>query len=282
MEKERTKPTYQKLVHGYVGFLTGTGKSLSTIGSYKTDLALLEAYLQEKKKSFYALNEQDFRHYQIWLEKKGFKTNTRRRKILSAKSLVKYAVSRKKLAPSKIFYVKAPDRLERLPWIPSPEEFLKIQAFLPVRSRLEKRNRLLFQLLAETGILVAELCQLKWDDWNGKTLQVAGKKPRSLPLGPKTQALLKSWKKESSGKFLFPGFNRHGITSEKMTPRGVELFFRQLAQKSGHRTLHPKTLRHFAVAQWLRKDIAETEIQNRLGVHSSYSFHAYRKHLETR
>ncbi len=282
MEKERTKPSFAKLVHGYVGFLTGTGKSLATIGSYKTDLALLEAYLQQRKKDFYALNEKDFSHYQIWLEKKGFKTNTRRRKILSAKSLVKYAVSRKKLSPSKIQFVQAPDRLERLPWIPTPEEFLQIQAHLRAENILQKRNRLLFLLLAETGILVAELCQLRWVDWQGKSLQIEGKKSRQIPLSPKLQALLKSWQKENSGKFLFPGFNRHGITSEKMTPRGVELFFRQLGAKANFTALHPKTLRHFAVAQWLRKNLPETEIQKRLGVHKAYSFHAYRKHLETR
>jgi site-specific recombinase XerD len=282
MEKECTKPSYAKLVHGYVGFLTGTGKSLSTIGSYKSDLALLEAYLQQKKKSFYELNEKDFSHYQIWLEKKGFKTNTRRRKLLSAKSLVKYAVSRKKLSPSKIQFVKTPERMERLPWIPSPEEWGKIASELNSNSILGKRNRLAFHLFAETGILVAELCALRWDQWNGKTLSVEGKKPRTLPLSSKVNAFLKDWKKEAKGKYLFPGFNRHGITSEKMTPRGIELLFRQIAAKTKHTQLHPKTLRHYAIASWLRKNVSETEIQKRLGVHKQYSLNAYRKHIEVR
>jgi hypothetical protein len=66
-----------------------------------------------------------------------------------------------------------------------------------------------------------------------------------------------------------------------MTPRGVELFFRHLAKQSGFRSLKPKTLRHFAIASWLRAGIAETEIHRRLGVHPSYSLHAYQKHIAT-
>jgi site-specific recombinase XerD len=40
------KPKYAALVKGYMGFLTGTGKSLSTISSYKSDLELFEKFLR--------------------------------------------------------------------------------------------------------------------------------------------------------------------------------------------------------------------------------------------
>lgn len=273
-------PSFQKLLKGYVGFLTGTGKSISTISSYKGDLGLLEAYLQEKKKTFYSLNQKDFSTYQIWLEKQGFKTNTRRRKILSAKALVKYAVSRKKMPASTVQFVKAPDRLERLPWIPLPADWEKIRAQFSVKTPLGLRNALVVQLLADTGLTVAELCELRWESLKGDSLEVGGKKPRSLKVTP--TAWLAEWRTLHNGKFLFPGFNRHGVTSERMTPRGVELYFKVLAKNSGFRQLKPKTLRHFAIASWLRENIAEAEIQRRLGVHPNYSLDAYRKHLETR
>lgn len=278
---ERTKPKYISLVKGYVGFLTGTGKSLSTISSYKGDLELFEKFLREKKRDFYRLTPRDFEAYQYWLEKNGLKTNTRRRKILSAKSLVKYAVSRKKLAPSAVQYVKAPERLERLPWIPTSAEFSQVVAGIDNKTVVGLRNFLVTQILAETGLTVAELCALRWDQVHEDFISLENtKRPRKLHLSANTAAQLQEWRKKSSGKHLFPGFNRHGITSEKMTPRGVELSFRKIAKNTGFKWLKPKTLRHYCVVEWLKAGVAEAEIQQRLGVHPNYSLAAYRKVLQ--
>ena len=277
-----SKPSYVKLVQGYMGFLTGTGKSLSTISSYKGDLSLFESFLKERKKDFYRLAPRDFEAFEYWMEKQGLRINTRRRKILSAKALVKYAVSRKKVAPSEVQYVKAPERLERLPWIPLPKDWEKIQAALSQKTPLALRNTLVVHLLVETGMTVAELCGLRWDQWDGASVSLEGKRPRSISVSGPVREWMKEWREKNSGKHLFPGFNRHGVTSEKMTPRGVELYFRALARNTGLKNLKPKTLRHYAVVQWLSEDLPESEIQRRLGVHSSYSFESYKKHLENR
>lgn len=280
-QKERAKPSYPKLVQGFVGFLTGTGKSLSTIGSYRGDLGLFEDFLQQRKKDFYSLSEKDFSTYQIWLEAQGLKTNTRRRKILSAKALVRYAVSRKKMPATKIQFVKAPDRLERLPWIPLPADWEKVSSALSEKSPLGLRNSVAAHLLVETGITVAELCSLRWEQIAKGKVTLEGKKPRAIPISRELDRSLAGWRKHNKGKHLFPGFNRHGPTSERMSSRGVELFFRNLSKASGYPSLKPKTLRHLAIANWLRANMAETEIQRRLGVHPNYSLDAYRKHLET-
>jgi integrase len=244
-------------------------------------LGLFEEFLQERKKDCYALSEKDFSTYQYWLEKQGLKINTRRRKILSAKALVKYAVSRKKMPATKIQFVKAPDRLERLPWIPLPADWSKISSHLSEKTPLGLRNLVASHLLVETGMTVAELCALRWDQIQKAKVTLEGKKPRSISLSPELAQWLSNWRKLNKGKHLFPGFNRHGPTSERMSSRGVELFFRQLSKTSGYPSLKPKTLRHLAIANWLRENMAETEIQRRLGVHPSYSLDAYRKHLET-
>lgn len=279
----RVKASYAMLVKGYMGFLTGTGKSISTISSYRGDLDLFEKFLNERKRDFYKLIPRDFDTYQTWLERQGLKMNTRRRKILSAKALVKYAVSRKKVAQSAILFVKVPDRLERLPWIPIAEEFAHVLSVIETRSLTGLRNWLVAQLLAETGLTVAELCGLRWDQIGDETISLdTGKHPRTLRILADTDLRLREWKLRNPGKHLFPGFNRHGITSEKMTPRGVELFFRKIAKATGFRALKPKTLRHYCVVEWLRAGVAEIEIQRRLGVHPNYSFQQYRKVLEQR
>lgn len=288
--KERTRPqrasvksNYASLVKGYMGFLTGTGKSISTISSYRGDLDLFEKFLHERKRDFYKLIPRDFDTYQAWLERQGLKTNTRRRKVLSAKALVKYAVSRKKVAQSAILFVKAPDRLERLPWIPTPDEYSQILSVVETRSLTGLRNWLVVQLLAETGLTLAELCALRWDQIGDETITLdTGKRPRKIRIQADSDLRLREWKLRNPGKHLFPGFNRHGITSEKMTPRGVELFFRKIARATGFRNLKPKTLRHFCVVEWLRAGVADAEIHRRLGVHPNYSLLQYRKVLEQR
>lgn len=290
MKSAAKQPSYSKLVKGYMGFLTGRGKSLSTISSYRGDLDLFEKFLAERKRDFYDLLPRDFETYQNWLERQGLKTNTRRRKVLSAKALVKYAVSRKKIsAPnqSAILYVKAPERLERLPWIPTAEEFAHTLSVVETKSLTGLRNWLVVQLLAETGLSVAELCALRWDQIGDEQLTIdTGKRPRKLRLCANTDLHLREWKERlergGAGKHLFPGFNRHGITSEKMTPRGVELFFRKIAKATGFRHLKPKTLRHYCIVEWLRAGLAEAEVLRRLGVHPNYPLAPYKKVLETR
>jgi len=211
--------------------------------------------------------------------------------VLSAKALVKYAVSRKKLQPGHaVQFVKTPERLERLPWIPSPGDFEKILGSVNTQTQTGLRNWLVVSLLAETGMTIPELCGLRWDACGEGFVSVEGKRPRRLAISAFAATRLLDWRSKISapssssslraGKYLFPGFNRHGITSEKMTPRGVELFFRHLTKASGFRLLKPKTLRHYCIVDWLRQGVAESEIQKRLGVHAYYSLAEYKKVLE--
>ena len=173
------------------------------------------------------------------------------------------------------------DRLERLPWIPKPHEFSRVLEKVNTSTLTGLRNWLVVRLLAETGASLAELCRLRWENCEGRMLSLEEeKKPRKIRLSEETALRMEEWRKKNPGKHVFPGFNRHGITSEKMTPRGVELFFRFLAKSSGYRLLKPKTLRHYCIVDWLRSGIAEKEVLQRLGVHPNYSLALYRKVLE--
>ena len=274
------KLSFLQITKSYFGFLTGTGKSIATIGSYKGDLSLFESFLREKELNFFHIQPRHFKTYLVWLEKQGLKTNTKRRKLITAKSLVRYAVSRKKIPASALPLFPMPDRLERLPWVPQFSDWEKILEALPADTNLQIRNRLIVLLLGETGLPVAEICRLRWDQWKDTSFAVEGKYPRSVNVSVQVQALMKKWRSLHTGKHLFPGYNRHGISSEKMTPRGVELFFRHLSKKTGYRALKPKTLRHFAVAQWIREGKSDGEVQKLLGVSKTYSLQPYKKFVE--
>lgn len=270
---------FERILRGYLGFLEGTGKSRLTISSYRGDLEVFRRFLTEEKIAWDELSQADLDRYQHFLERLGLKTNTRRRKLITARSLLHYAFTRKKINSSPAHFLKPPERLERLPWIPSPETYAGILKFMPVKTPYLLRNRLLVEVIAETALSVSELCSLEWQDLSQDFLQVPGKRARKLKLSPELCRRLDSWRAVHSGRFLFPGYNRHGLASERMSPRGVELLFRSLAKRLELPDLHPKTLRHFAILEWLRGGVAPEEVQRRLGVANTYPLEPYRQHL---
>jgi integrase/recombinase XerD len=186
---------------------------------------------------------------------------------------------RKKLRLSPAQFVRAPERIERLPWIPAKPQITTVLESLPKDTATAKRNYILVQMILETGLSVAELCSLQWEDLQGTKIQVLGKRARELKLSKELTGELKVWRKIAKGKFLFPGFNRHGLHTERMTPRGVELVFHSLAKQFALKDMKPKTLRHYAILRWLESEMKEAEILRRLGVNPAYPLEAYRKFL---
>lgn len=268
---------FTKILRSYLGFLEGTGKSRLTIASYRGDLDVFRAFLEEEKLAFEALNHGDFDRYHDFLIRRGLKTNTRRRKLITARSLCRYALTRKKIDFSPAQFVKPPERMEKLPWIPSAADYEQFLLSLPDASPYMVRNRLLVEMIAEMALSVSELCTLRWQDFEGASVLVPGKRARRLAISRELTEKLAHWQSLNPGQNVFPGYNRHGIATERMSPRGVELLFHNLAKKSGFLEMTPKTLRHFAIVEWLREGVEDKEIQRRLGVSDSYSLQHYRK-----
>ncbi|NUM89277.1 MAG: tyrosine-type recombinase/integrase [Bdellovibrionales bacterium] len=278
MMANRTKPSVEKLIRGYLGFCEGRGKAALTISSYGSDLHQFKNWLEERGLDFYSLRAKDFDLYLSDLRKEGKRVNTQRRKLLSARALYRYAFTRKKLDLHPALHVKAPERKERLPWIPNRDEVNRLISRCGGEGALAVRSRLIVRVLCETGMNVSELCSLEWRDCQGDQLTVQGKRKRVLRISQELRDLLAAWRMLHSGKHLFPGFNRFGPTSLRLTNRGVEVLFRRLS--TGLPRLHPKALRHHAVMAWLVEGVADTEIRRRLGVNPLWSLDLYRRALE--
>lgn len=270
---------FEKILKGYMGFLEGTGKSRLTISSYRGDLEVFRKFIQEAGIKFHDLTHEDFDRYHFYLIKKGLKTNTRRRKLITARSLCYYALTRKKIDLSPAQFVRPPDRVEKLPWVPKPEEYREFLKIVPHQTSIGNRNRLLVEMTAETALSISELCSLKWEDLQGTQLKVPGKRSRSLELSQELVNRLLEWKGMNLGKFLFPGYNRHGMATARMSPRGVEMMFRSVQARSNLPEMMPKTLRHYCILEWLKTGVPDKEIQRRLGVSSTYSLHAYKQYI---
>lgn len=269
---------FEQVMKSFLGFLVGTKKSELTVSSYKSDLLVFQEFLRDKKLNFATLSAKDLAGYDYFLTRRGLKANTRRRKLLTAKALYRYALRRKKISESPAQFLKTPARRDNLPWIPSRAEVSKLLA-VPAQSALGRRNKVLFLLLAETGLGLSEACALRWDEWSGAELKVLGKRPRTLKLSTTLQKQLGVWRKDAKGDFIFPGFNRHGFFTKRMTSRGVEMAMQAWAAKLEMPEFKPKSFRHYAILHWLHKDIAEPEILRRLGVRQAYPLQPYREYL---
>ncbi len=269
----------EKIIKSYIGFLEGTGKARLTISSYRGDLDVFREFIREEGVNFFDLRKEDFERYHFFLRQRGLKTNTRRRKLITARSLCRYALTRKKIKSSPAQFIKPPGRFERIPWVPSPEEFAKFHQRIMTNTPIGMRNSIVVGLFAETALSVSELCSLRWEDLDGRDLTVPGKRRRTIRISKTLVEQLQDWRSINDKRFLFPGYNRHGMATERMSSRGVELMFLRMASATGMEKMKPKTLRHFAILTWLRGSITDLEMQRRLGVSTGYSFDAYRKHL---
>ncbi|MFL5814118.1 MAG: tyrosine-type recombinase/integrase, partial [Bdellovibrionia bacterium] len=220
----------------------------------------------------------------------GFKTNTRRRKLLTAHRFVRYLSQRNQLlveAPTKL---PAPHKIERVPFTVSHKLLIETIKTLPVTSVLERRNRALLWVLAETGCQVSEITQLRFEHWsksgsgqNGKAqVVIPGKATRTLAVSSELFAEIEELRAVSNGKSsVFLGFNKHGPLGAPISSRGVELLVRFYSSRLNIPELTPRTFRHSAVVGWFEQGIAQDEIQKRLGLRTAYAFRAYAPLLRT-
>jgi site-specific recombinase XerD len=196
----------------------------------------------------------------------------------------RYLNVRKQMSENIGHHLPTPYKLEKIPNTLDPVELLTAVRALPAESLLERRNRLLLWLLVETGVLVSEVAQLRFEDFEKGSLNVRGKNPRTLKLSP---ALLDELEQvrgvaREGQMYVFLGFNRVGPVSTRISDRGVELLVRAYQARLGARSLTPRLIRHSVAVSWLAQGVASEEVKRRLGLRSDYAFRAYAPILASR
>jgi len=270
----------------FLGYLEGTQKSTNTIKNYRLDiqsfLGFISAQYPGKNIGYKDIGRHDIEEYRKELQKQGLMTNTRRRKLLTVTQFLGYLAKRKKASQSLSQKFAAPHKVEKVPYTLSSEALLLAIHTLPSLTFLEERNRLLLWILAETGCLVSEVSQLRFDQWKLSAKKIAhveffGKSLRSVPVSMELfHAVEKFRKREGSNpQWIFLGFNKFGSLGHPITDRGVELLVKAYAKKLGSEDLTPRTFRHSAVVFWFKQGLKIPEIQARLGLKTPYAFRAY-------
>src|SRR3990167_5407808 len=110
IQMKKNLPTLEKLMKSYLGFLQGTGKAFLTVSSYRGDLEVFKNFLMKYSLDFYEIKARDFAIYEQFLRNEGMRTNTRRRKLITAKALYRYAFTRKYITSSPAKFLKTPQR----------------------------------------------------------------------------------------------------------------------------------------------------------------------------
>jgi integrase/recombinase XerD len=292
---KRTKPrrkvralTFPYAMRSFVGYLEGTRKAEHTIKNYRLDLLAFEKFLArapggKRPLPLTSVGHRELDLYHAHLRSEGFKTNTRRRKLMTVRKFMGYLAGRKKVGADLGRQLRAPAKVERVPLTVAMEELVAAIRAFPAATELEARDRALLWILAETGCLVSEAARLRAEDCDlaSAEVRIPGKRARQLRVSRElcsaVEALVKHRRPDPRRPgWLFMGYNRFGpMGSGAITPRGIELLVRSKAARLAQPELTPRIIRHSVVLGWFRQGVEREEIQRRLGLRTPYAFRVF-------
>ena len=291
MPKKRKALTYGYALKSYFGYLEGRSKSDHTIKSYASDLKTFENYLKYKNKKkqivLERLSLEDLSRYSQWLRAKGYRINSRRRKLLTVRRFFLYLSKRKKLQENVSLNLVAPYKVERIPHTLDISSFIQEIRKMPSQTVIFNRNRLLCWVLAETGCQVSELVRIrrshiflsseKKQSRTGILFYSSNGDERRVFISEELYAAIRSLKLPRTEKdpFLFYGFNRYGPISSHMSERAVELLLKQTGKQLKEEKLTPRLIRHSVIVYWLKNGWTKSEVKTAVGLKTDYVFKVY-------
>ena len=279
---------YAQIRKSFLGHLEGTLKATHTVDSYASDLEAFRQFLEReqgtKTPDWSRLTLEHLQDYSEYLKALGQKTNTRRRKLLTLRKLLRYLHRRKQFGVDLSLQLPTPTKLERKPVLLNYAELEAALDRLPQETELEQRNRLLVRLLLETGALISEVATLRWEHWNARPERIllTGKREREIGVSKTLAEELNRWQARvsASSPWILSGHNRFGSLGGSVSTRGIELAIRQTASALGVPHLVPRMLRQCAVSHWIQQGWTSERIQERLGLLSDYSLRVYFGHIQ--
>ena len=138
-----------------------------------------------------------------------------------------------------------------------------------------KTAKTMTYLLANSGMRISEICNIKLDDvdWHRHSITVTGKgnKTRVIPLKPYVLHdvhrpsiinYINGHRKNKSKDYLFTWINK------TITPSDFRVYFKTVVRKAGVGWIHPHSLRHYYATMLLKSNVNVKIVQIILG-HSS-------------
>lgn len=235
-------------IEAYISYQKSTDKSPLTLASYQSDLLQFATWFESVNKADMTLvniTPTDARQYKQHLINSGFKAQTINRRLLSLKYFLEWGWQTKKIK-YRFPLPKTVKQSQSIPkWLNRNQQN---QLLRHVEQFGSKRDTAIVKILLNTGLRVAELCNLKWtnivlSERKGHLTINAGKgcKYREVPLNKEARFAFLALDyiiNAGSDTFIFNG-QRGGLG-----PRGIQLMLKRLRIPEEIGMISPHQLRH--------------------------------------
>ena len=280
-----------KLIPLYLKYLQTLGRSYYTVRKIKFGLRAFVRFLEgEKIYRIEELTSEVMEEYQqdtaFRLTAKGtlLSLRTQAELLFTAKGFTRYLKDKDYLVSDPGDRIKLPKQPKRLPkTILSTKEIKKLMAAPDARTNSGYRNRIILEILYDTGIRRLELRDIRLTDLdlNGGYILIHGKgnKERVIPMSKRVCDLVRNYILAVRASFINgddPGYlilNRWG---QRMDPNGVWAVVKRCVRLANlKKNISTHTLRHTCATHMLRNGAPVRHIQEMLGHESLESTQIY-------
>lgn len=229
--------TNQLLINRFLNSLRRSGKSLLTLSAYASDLKQFIALLG--KKPLKDIDGEDLARYAQSLA--PLTPNSQARKFISVRELLKWAHDHGYLRSDLRSAFKMPRRKSALPARP-----LSKSQVTRLRRHADVRERLLLELLLQTGMRLSEIVGLKMKHLNfNKRSRVAGRIPMTEPLEQTLEYYLAEHARGPKSSILT------SPTGRPLSSRVAAMMLGRLARKALVRGVTARNLRATCIVRQL-------------------------------
>ena len=249
------------------------GLAQNTIDAYRRDLSnFLDYCLSNGVESVKKIERTHINGYFLSIHEKKLSPTSVMRKTASIRGFFKWLCANEICEKNPDLTLESPKVPKRLPKVMTIEEINKI-----LSENLNKKEKLIVELLYGCGLRVSELVNLKVNDVDSsaKYLRCVGKgsKERIVPIGSMALKALKNYEKERSLILQTKGKTSKSLfltnDGKSITRQEVYTFIHSLGAKI-HKSISPHTLRHSFATHLLENGADLRVVQELLG-HSDVS-----------
>ncbi|MEM9304136.1 MAG: tyrosine recombinase XerC [Pseudomonadota bacterium] len=205
------------------------------------------------------------------LHRQGLGGRSLQRWLAAVRGLYRFLLREEIVSANPADGVRAPKTRRKLPSALDPDEIERLLA-IPADTPIAVRDRAMLELFYSSGLRLAELDALDWDDIDRgeRLVRVAGKgsKTRVLPIGRPAMAALESWRdtqqawcSRQEGPAIFTS-----RTGKRLSVRSIQSRVEHWARQQGlWKRVHPHLLRHSFATHLLESSGQLRAVQELLG-----------------